>query len=78
LHNVTLTTGHILLGDKSINLTQLGKQTHVEKCHTYNLCDSTCALPAKLSNCLFFASDKTRFVVTLALLLCGFQQSGTV
>ncbi len=41
---------HILLSINSINLAQLGKQTHHEKCHTYKLCGSTCAWPAKFSN----------------------------
>ena len=41
---------HILLSVKNIDLTQLEKQTHHGKCHTYKLCDSTCAVLAYFSN----------------------------
>ncbi len=63
---------HILFSVKSINLTQLGKQTRFGKCRTYNLCHSTCALPAKFSNCLCLSVTRRALLSHLSCVCMAF------
>ncbi len=65
---------HILLSVKSINLTQLGKQTHFAKCCTYSLHDSTCALPARFSNCLCLSVTRRALLSHLSCICTPFSR----
>jgi len=68
---------HILLSVKNISLTQLQKQTRTGKCRTYSLrdsCDSTCALPAKFSNCLYFSVTRRALLSPLSRICTPFSR----
>jgi hypothetical protein len=69
---------HMLLSVKSINLSQQGKQMRFEQLYRYSLRDSSCALPARLTNCLCLSVTRRALLSHLSCSCMPFSRTALI
>ncbi len=69
---------HSLLSDKSISLSQLGKQIRIERRPAYYLCVSTCALPARFPNCVCMSVTRCALLSQLSCICMAFSRDALI